>query len=152
MAREAYESLFGDGPDDLDASPFLRAMAREGRVRRSARDLAQEDFLEGTWATVTEEEGFADLDLRMAAEDGPTVRIYADDTWRIVAEPTADGFTFTQHAGPGGATVELDGDPPQWVPLVPGEAVAVRTTDPLPSVLVVLDARGRRIWLESPAG
>jgi len=152
MARDAYESLFDNGPDLLDAGAFLRAMGREGRVRRSARDLAQEDFLDGTWATVTEDPQGLGVDVRMAADDGPGTEVYADATWRIVAEPTEQGFTFTQHAGPAGATVELDGDPPQWVPLVPGEAVPVRTPDPLPRVLVVLDARGRRVRLEPVEG
>ena len=148
MARNAYESLFDDGPDLLDAGAFLRALGREGRVRRSARALAHEDFLEGTWATVTEDPEALGADVRMAADDGPATRVYADETWRIVAEPADGCFVFTQHAGPGGATLELDGDPPQWVPLVPGQAVSVRTAGPLPRILVLLDARGRRVRLE----
>lgn len=146
MARTAYDAIFSDGPDAIGAGPFLRALATEGRVRRSAREMAQEDLLEGTWATVTEDEAAAWSDVRMAAQDERRSRTYTDASWRITVELGPDGdTTFTLEAGSAGATVELDGEPPRWIPLVLGEAVRASAVGPLPGTLTVLDARGRRV-------
>ena len=74
MSRTLYDAL-GHTRDDGDPwtteaeapSPFLRALAREGRLRRAARELADAEFREGAW--VEAEPAPATATLRLAAQD-----------------------------------------------------------------------------------
>jgi hypothetical protein len=149
MARLLYDDLqAADGDDDLweDAPPhgFLRAMARHGRARRLALELAQAELEEGLYVEDFTEE---DQRLRVAAQDSSVLRaLYVQGPWRVLVVRQASGATrFSHQRGLPGATLVLEG--PQWVPLEFGEAVAGPALAVLPETLVLLDARGRRVVL-----
>jgi len=154
MSRTLYDALAGPLGDadpwarqDEAPHPMLRALAREGRLRRAARELADDELREGAW--VDEEAPPVAKPVRLAAQDvARAPRVYAAGRWAVRAETGPDGArTLTQEAGPVGATVVLAGPPDHYVPLVPGVPAAVPEGVALPDALALLDAAGRTVTL-----
>lgn len=154
MSRRLYDDLGRPGRDDDSwpaeeepPAPLLRALAREGRLRRAATDLADEEFRSGVWVEAERPEAAAPL--RLAADDRATrTRRYRGGGWVIRADRDAEGsWTLTQEAGPVGGTVVLDG--PSFVPLVPGLPAAVPAGQAPPARLGLLDAAGREVALDA---
>jgi hypothetical protein len=131
--------------EDALPHPFLRALAQEGRVRRAARELAQDEFMEGTW--VEAEAAESAPPQRLAAKDSPetpTVTLYEAGPWRIRLTASPDGTrSILQEAGPAGGTIVLPGEPPTYVPLLPHQAATIPSDAPTPMTLDLLDAVGR---------
>lgn len=152
MSRALYDALSHDGDpawaDEDDApSPFLRALAREGRLRGAARQLADDEFREGTWVT-DEAPQEATAPLRLAAQDRGTEVRYTGGKWvLVVAVDDAGARTVRQESGPFGGTLVLPGPPPVYVPLVSGQPVGLTTDAPLVDVVEVMDAAGRTVRL-----
>lgn len=129
--------------------PLLRALAREGRVRRAARELAQDEFMEGAWVEVEIAEDVSPH--RLAAKDGadtPAAILYEAGFWRVRLTTSGDGSrTLVQEAGPVGATIVLPGEPPTYMPLSPHQAATIPSDAPTPPTLDLLDSVGRTIQL-----
>jgi hypothetical protein len=129
-AREEFDALTQD-------TGWLGAIARAGRARRAAEDLAALEYEEGWHATV--EEAPAEP-VRLAADDGPSDRRFTDGMHVVVLTTTASTRVATQVEGPAGATLSW-GDTP--VPLTPHKP-APTPIGAIPSSLYVIDANGRR--------
>jgi hypothetical protein len=150
MARSLYDALQTsadeEGPwDEAPPHGFLRAMARHGRARRLAQELAAAELEEGLYVEELTEE---DQRLRVAAQDSSVLRaLYRQGPWRVLVVRQGSGATrITHQRGLPGATLMMEG--PEWVPLEFGEAVDGPALAVLPETLVLLDARGRRVVLE----
>jgi hypothetical protein len=154
MSRRLYDDLGRTGRDDDTwkdeedvPEPLLRALAKEGRVRRAATDLADEEFREGAWVETERPEAAAPL--RLAADDRATrTRRYRGGAWVVRADRDEQGaWRLEQEAGPVGGTIVLDG--PTYVPLVPGVPAPLPAGVAPPDALQLLDAAGRQVRLDA---
>ena len=128
--REPYDALSND-------AGWLGAIARAGRARRAAEELAEVEYEEGWYAH--SEEAAAEP-LRLAADDGAARVRWTDGVSAVHIASTPTGRTATQTEGPAGATLLWGGVP---VPLTTGVPAALPTGDP-PPALHLIDASGRR--------
>lgn len=135
--REQFDGLAMD-------SGWLGAIARAGRARRAAADLAALEYEEGWYATV--EEAPAES-VRLAADDGAETHRFTDGVHVVVLTSTASTRTVTQVEGPAGATLYW-GDTP--VPLTLHKP-APAPIGAVPAALHVIDAVGRRRLLRPDA-
>jgi hypothetical protein len=152
MSRAQYDALMGGSEEawaeeGASPSPFLQALGREGRLRRAARQLADDELREGTWV-VDDNPSEATAPLRLAAKDRDAVVRYTGGTWVLVVETNEAGArTVRQDAGPFGGTLVLGGATPVYVPLVSEKAVPLVLEGALPDVVEVVDAAGRSVRL-----
>lgn len=153
MSRRLYDDLGRADRDDdswrdeaAQPEPLLRALAREGRVRRAATELADEEFREGLWVETERPEAAAPL--RLAADDRATrTARYRGGPWVVRADRDEHGaWTLLQEAGPVGGTVVLEG--PAYVPLVPGIAAPLPDGLAPAASLQLLDAADRQVTLD----
>ncbi len=135
--REQFDGLASD-------TGWIGAIARAGRARRAAEDLAVIEYEEGWYATI--EEAPAES-VRLAADDGAATDRFTDGVHIVVLNTTASTRTVTQVEGPAGATLYW-GDTP--VPLTPYKP-APTPVGAVPSTLYVIDAVGRRRLLRPDA-
>lgn len=148
MSRESVRSDWAELLEDRELAGSLEAelfglLAREGRLRRAARELAEEEHAEG--AHVDESEPVVER-ARLAAQDRAlgSSRTYGDGRYRLRLRRVEDGRELEQLDGPPGATVVLEG---QHHPLQPGTVVRLGVGE-LPAQVEILDLRGRRRVLD----
>lgn len=130
-----------DGP----GVELLRALVAEGALRASARALAEEEHLLGTYV---DESQLDERPLRLAADDGESRRggrVLGAGRLRVRVWAHLDQVWAEQVAGRRGITLDLAGGP---VPLQHGVPVVLAGLDSVPARLVALDRRGRRQMLE----
>lgn len=150
MSRKTWENLFSPEPtldpaEEETVTELMRSFAHAAAIRRAARDLAQEELLEGAFVQELDEPARAPT--RLAAQD-PRVRGEPHTDARFQAGPFAvrlwvgvtGAVLVQQEAGPAGATIEIDG---RWVPLQPGRPADLGTLAEVPSILALHDATGR---------
>lgn len=146
MSRKTWESLFRpDAEPDPEApvTELMRSFAQAAATRRAARDLAQEELLDGVGAL--EDEPIHAPVARLAAQDPlPAPRVlaaYAAGPHRLSMWVGPSGAVLVRHdQGPAGVTLEVDG---RFVPLQPGRPADLGTLAELPDRLRLQDAAGR---------
>ncbi len=144
MSRKEYERLFEGGPPqegEEDAMvELLSLFARAAGLRRAARDLAEEELLEG--AFVEEEPSQELAPVRLAAHDAGELAMYAAGPFRLRLSRDDDGTAWLcQEEGPAGLTVELG---ERRLPLSPEREVEAGAMGSLPAAIRAWDAAGRR--------
>lgn len=147
MSRDSAELGWTELLGDPELAGTLEAelfglLAREGRLRRAARELAAEEHDEGVHVDESEP---AVARARLAAQDRTegAARTYGDGRYRLLLRQVEGGRELEQLAGPPGATVVLEG---QHHPLQPGTVVRLGAGE-LPVRVELLDLRGRRLVL-----
>lgn len=146
MSQKTWESLFQPDaePDpEVPMTELLRSFAQAAATRRAARDLSQDELLEGAWAT--EDDPVRAAPTRLAAQDPrPEPRVaatYAAGPHRLSLWVGPSGAVLVRHdQGPAGVTVEIDG---RFVPLQPGRPADLGTLAELPDRLPLQDVAGR---------
>ncbi len=142
MAAELYNALFDKNAPHEGTDVLVAALAQLGRIDRAARDLANDEMLEGTW--VHEEEA-PELAARYAADDrSESSAVYSGADYSVTIASSESGWTATQTGGKAGASLKIAD---QWVALNPGEAVALPITG-LPDALTLIDLTGREVLLK----
>ena len=142
MAEELYNSLFDKNGHHEGTNALVAALAQMGRLDRAARELANDEMMEGTW--VHEEEA-PEQAARYAADDrSDSTAVYAASGYSVAIAMLESGWTATQTGGKPGASLKFGND---WVVLSPGEPVALPITE-LPEVLILVDLSGREIPLK----
>lgn len=144
MSRKDYERLFmSRPPEGGEEDPMIELvslLARAASLRRAARELADEELLEGHH--VEDEPSVEAPAVRLAAHDAGEQATYRGGPFRVRVEREDDGVArITQLDGPAGLTVGLG---ERRVPLVLARAVEVGALAVLPEALRGWDAQGRR--------
>ncbi len=141
MPNELYNSLFDANAPQEGTNALVAAFAQEARLRRAAKQLAEDEMMDGMWV---EEERESQEEMRYAADDRNQVRaVFSGGGYAVLVEQGDDGWTATQTSGSPGASLKM-GD--AWVVLTPEQTVAI-PTDALPERLVLVDLAGREIAL-----
>jgi len=141
MGRAIYDALFEHDPSRTGADALVAALARHGRIHRSAAQLAQDEMDEGLYAF--EEEEDASL-MRYAADDRPEqAAAFSGSGYQVDVALGEDGHVATQSAGPPGGSLKIAG---QWVVLIPGQPVSL-PVDAMPDQLILVDHVGRELVL-----
>ena len=141
MSVELYNKLFDSNADHQGTDALVAAFAAEGRLRRAAFELANDEMLDGMWV---EEERAPDQEMRYAADDRDAVQAtYSGGGYSVLIQLSEDGWTATQTVGSAGASLKVDG---AWVVLTPDEAIAM-PVDELPNSLLLVDLSGQEITL-----
>ena len=142
MAQELYNALFDKNGHHEGTDALVAALAQMGRLDRAARELANDEMLEGTW--VHEEEATEEA-ARYAADDrSDSNAVYSWAGYSITLALSESGWSATQTGGKSGASLKFGND---WVVLSPGDAVALPIAE-LPQVLTLVDLSGREILLK----
>lgn len=143
-ARPLELRLFEGGPptegEEDTMAELLSLFARAAILRRAARDLAEEELLNG--AFVEEEPSQELAPVRLAAHDAREQALYAAGPYRVRLARDEDGTAWLcQEQGPAGLTVELG---QRRLPLAPEREVEAGVLDGLPAAIRAWDATGRR--------
>ena len=141
MSAELYNSLTDKTAHHAGDDALVAAFAQIGRLHRAARELANDEMLEGTWVF---EEQEAQEEMRYAADDRQEQRAsYTGGGYQVDVVLGDAGYEATQVAGTAGASLKIDGE---WVVLTPGETVVI-PIDGLVESLVLVDLAGQEIQL-----
>ena len=141
MPNELYNSLFDANVPHEGADALVAAFAQEGRLRRAAMQLAEDEMMAGMWV---EEERETQEEMRYAADDRNQLSaVFSGGGYAVIVEQTDQGWTATQTSGTPGASLKI-GD--AWVVLTTNQSVSM-PIDGLPERLVLVDLSGREITL-----
>jgi len=141
MSAELYNNLFDPNASHQGTDALVAAFAIEGRLRRAALELANDEMLDGMWV---EEERAPEQAMRYAADDRDGVQAsFSGEGFTVVLRLAEQGWTATQTAGTAGASLKVDG---AWVVLTPDQAVTM-PIDAMPDKLLLVDLSGQEVTL-----
>ena len=114
---------------------------------RAARELAEEEYLEGVWVDEVERPA---LERRLAAQDSaiPRAAFLVGGPYRLRFFRDQKGqMNVIQEDGPEGASLLVD---EKWIPLQRGKRIAIVGIKVFPRWLTLVDINGRRWKLLTP--